>query len=50
MVNDRFPGRAIYGFEKVDAPIAAGLPHLPASIENLRRIEPFEISANFPPV
>jgi len=29
MVNDRFPARSIYGFEKVDAPIAAGLPHLP---------------------
>jgi len=25
MVNDRFPGRSIYGFERVDAPMSAVL-------------------------
>jgi hypothetical protein len=47
MVNDRFPARSIYGFEMVDAPIRPTFSCSPASIENLRRIESFEISANF---
>src|ERR1700712_1672388 len=47
MVNDRFPGRSIYGFESVDAPITAIFSCSRASIEYLRRIESFEISANF---
>jgi hypothetical protein len=36
MVNVRFPGRSIYGFEMVDA--AATIIRA-ASIENLRQIE-----------
>jgi hypothetical protein len=47
MVNDRFPARPIYGFEMVDAPIRPTFSCSAASIENLRRIESFEISANF---
>jgi hypothetical protein len=50
MVNDRFPAQSIYGFEMVDAPIAPTFSCSPASIENLRRIESFEISANFRPI
>ena len=48
MVNARFPIRVRYGFESVDARISV-LPHLVGgSIENLRRIQSFEFSANFP--
>jgi hypothetical protein len=47
MVNDRFPALMVYGFEMVDAPLALTLLCPLASIENLRRIESFEFSANF---
>jgi hypothetical protein len=47
MVNDRFPARSSYGFEMVDAPGGPRFPVFRPSIENLRRIEPFEFSANF---
>ena len=46
MVNDRFPAASIYGFEMVDV-ATADIRALPSSIENLRRIESFEFSANF---
>jgi hypothetical protein len=45
MVNDRFPAQSIYGFEMVDAPGGPRFAVFPSSIENLRRIEPFEFSA-----
>ena len=47
MVNDRFPGRSRYGFERVDARHAPITRAKPASIENLHRIHSIGFSANF---
>jgi hypothetical protein len=47
MVNDRFPARSIYGFEMVDATFARTFSCSRSSIENLRRIESLQFSANF---
>jgi hypothetical protein len=47
MVNEEFPAPRIYGFEMVDARRRLLLPHLTSSIENLRRIESLQFSANF---
>jgi hypothetical protein len=48
MVNDRFRAASIYGFEMVDARMARIFAREWSSIENLRRIESLQFSANFP--
>jgi hypothetical protein len=46
MVNDWFRPVPVYGFEMMDAPMAQAFARVWPSIENLRRIESFEISEN----
>src|SRR5829696_8295171 len=47
MVNDRFRAASVYGFELVDARAARNFAPWWPSIENLRRIESLQFSANF---